>query len=484
MTRAVVRAWGPIVLAAFVACVWINQGGEASELRAIQQPVFAAPAANFVDTIRYPFALLYHRASDVKLYYELSSMLLGRPADSEFVRQKRGQLPPAFVLRSPPADGKWHIPYVEVPLEYPAMALPFILAPRLLVSNYRDFGFAFGALMGLCLVGAIVASLDAARAAGVEARGLRARAWLASGLLLAQGAIAVQRLDALTALWIALAVRAAVHRKPLAFGAWAGLATATKLVPLMMLPALLAADARAWRDPRRIAQFSFGFTVALAAGLGPMFAFSPHALASVIAYHAQRGLQCESTLGLALATIRLVTGSRAPSTLSFGSHNIDGPAADALAALCGPLAVMAMLGLGWLAWRGATSHQHSAESIPDQGRVACAAMATLIVLWLTGKVFSPQFMTWGLPVVLAVPGSLGMRLGYLLLAAMALTQVRPYGLLVEGRALGLLVVGARQAILAVAGYMATRCVAGRAHTQKRSTLLNPAPIHCATRPLQ
>ncbi|MDP9001745.1 MAG: DUF2029 domain-containing protein [Myxococcota bacterium] len=484
MTRAVARAWGPIVVVAFVACVWINQGGEASELRAIQQPAFASPVAYLVDAIRYPFALLYHRASDVKLYYELSSMMLGRPADSEFVQEKRGQLPPAFVLSSPPADGKWHIPYVEVPLEYPAMALPFLLGPRLLVSNYRDFGLAFGALMGLCLVGAIIASLDAARAAGVEARGLRARAWLASGLLVAHGAIAVQRLDAVTALWIALAVRAAVYRKPLAFGAWAGLATATKLVPVLMLPALLAADAGAWRSPRRIAQFSLGFTVALAAGLGPMFAFSPRALASVVAYHAQRGLQCESTLGLVLATFRLVTGTRAPSTLSFGSHNIDGPAADALAALCGPLAVVAMLGLGCLAWRGATRAQRAAESRPDQqGRVACAAMAALIVLWLTGKVFSPQFMTWGLPIVLAVPGSFGIWLGDLLLAAMALTQVRPYGLLVEGRALGLLVVGARQVILAIAGYMATRSIAGRAHAQKASTLLNPTPAHSATRPL-
>jgi hypothetical protein len=459
MTRAGALPWPGIGVAALVACVWLNQSIGNAEWEADRQSALSSPTANLVDRVRYTLACLYRRAGDEQLYYESASMILGRPADLEFMRSERGEVPERFVSAFPPADGKWHIPYAEVPLEYPALALPFIVVPRLLVSSLHGFGFVFGSLMGLCLIGAIAVALDAARAAGEDARGLRARAWLASGLLLAQGAMAVQRLDAVTALWIALAVRAAVRRQPLALGAWMGLAAATKMVPALILPALLAADAREWQRERARLRLALGFGATLLAGLAPMFLCSPRALADVIAYHAARGLQCESVLGFVLATIRLVTGTRTSCTLSFGSDNLGGHAADALAAICGPLSVAASLGLAFLAWRAAAKDDRSADH--DQGplRVACAALAALIVLWLTGKVFSPQYMTWGLPVVLAIPGLLGLRLTWLLLAAMAATQCYICGhneLVVEGRALGLLNLGARHAILVVAGYLATR----------------------------
>jgi hypothetical protein len=346
-------AWPGIGIAILVACVWLNQSIGNSEWEAYRERAYS-PTANWVDSVRYTFASLYRRAGDEQLYFESANMILGRPADSEFIRKERGEVPSEFLSTFPPADGKWHIPYAEVPLEYPAMALPLIVGPRLVVSSLRGFGFVFGGLMGLCLVGAIAVALDAARAAGTDARGLRTRAWLASGLLLAQGAMAVQRLDALTALWIALAVRAAVRRQPFALGAWMGLAVATKIVPMLILPALLAADAGEWRSSRGArprTRLALGFGATLAAGLGPMFLFSPHALAGVIAYHAARGLQCESLLGFVLATIRLVTGTRMASTLSFGSSNLGGHAADALAGICGPLSIVASLGLGWLVWR-------------------------------------------------------------------------------------------------------------------------------------
>jgi len=472
-------AWPGIGIAILVACVWLNQSIGASEWEAYRERA-SSPTANWVDSVRYTFACLYRRAGDEQLYFESANMILGRPADTEFIRRERGEVPPEFVSTFPPADGKWHIPYAEVPLEYPAMALPLIVGPRLLVSSLRGFGFVFGGLMGLCLVGAIAAALDAARTAGTDARGLRTRAWLASGLLLAQGAMAVQRLDAVTALWIALAVRAAVRRQPFALGAWMGLAVATKIVPALILPALLAADAGEWRSSgskvlrrhgdaasstsaRPRTRFALGFAATLVAGLGPMFLFSPHALANVIAYHAARGLQCESLLGFVLATVRLVTGTRMPSTLSFGSSNLGGHAADALAGICGPLSIAASLGLGWFVWR-VRPKDDGPDAAQGTQRVACAALAALVVMWLTGKVLSPQYMTWGLPVVLAIPALLGIRLTWLMMATMAVTQCYICGhndLVVQGSALGLLNLGVRQAMLAVVGYLAVRSLSLR-----------------------
>ena len=461
MIAAVARVSAPIALAVLVACVWLNQGVGRDDWDAYRDRVSAAPREHVLDFVRAPFAYLYKQASDIQLYYEVAGMILGRPTDAAFVSDARGALPSRFVHDPPPADGRWHAPYEEVFLEYPAAALPFILAPRLVTTSPPEYGLVFGAVMGLFLVCAVIAALGAANTADVDEAGLRKRAWLASGLLLAQGAIAVQRLDATTALWLMLAVYAAVRRKPIAFGAWAGLATASKFVPALMLPAIMAADASFWRSSRPLSRFAAGFGVAFAAGIVPMFVFSGHALADVIAYHSARGLDCESTLGFLLAVWRLVTGTRLPSTIAFGSYNLHGPGAGALAAASEPLSIAALAGLAWVFWRDGQRDQRSGERGPE--RVACAAFAALVHLWLTGKAFSTQYMTWGIPLVLAIPGRVGVKLAWLLVGAMGLTQLYVCGhheLVVQGRPLGLLNLGARQALLAAAGYLAARNVRG------------------------
>jgi hypothetical protein len=463
MMPARARLWGPIALALFVACVWLNQSRGGDGFERYREGVLSAPLSHPLDTVRYPFAYIYRRAADVRLYFETSNMILGRPSDPAFVVKQRGHLPAKFAPVSfPPADGKWHAPYAEVPLEYPAPSLPFMFAPLAVASTYDPYGFAFGGLMGLCLVGAAVASLDTARAAGAGPDEVRRRAWLISGLLLAQGSMAVHRLDAVPALWVALAVRAAVRRQPLAFGAWMGLAAATKIVPVLMVPALLAADARLWRDARALVRIALGFTATLVAGIAPMFWFSRHALADVLSYHSMRGLHCESTFGLLLGIVRAIAGTTTPSALSFGSDNLRGPAADALAALCGPASVVAALALAWWTWRG--TEEDPAREEDAGGRIACAAFASLVALWLTAKVFSPQYMSWGIPIVLAIPGVLGIRLAWLLLGAMALTQLYVcghYELVRDGRPLGLLNLAARHAVLVVAGVVAARSLRRR-----------------------
>src|SRR5206468_3880357 len=85
---------------------------------------------------------------------------------------------------------------------------------------------------------------------------------------------------------------------------------------------------------------------------------------------------------------------------------------------------------------------------------ALAAVAACAAIWLTGKVFSPQYMTWAIPLVLAVPGRRGVRLALGLVAAMAVTQLYLrgyYDLVAEGAVIGVLSVAARQAIVGWVG---------------------------------
>lgn len=444
------RHWGRVAVAAFVACVWLNQSVGGKDWEELRDRVFAAPSAHPVQVARYPFVFLYRRSADERLYYEAAGAMLGAPYDAEVLRTMRGRLPPSFDVPLPPSDGRWHAPFREVPMEYPPLLLPFVLGPRALVTSFEGFGYVFGGLMGVCLAIAIALGLDAARRVGEGAEGVRRRAWLATALLLAQGALAIQRLDAVTTLALALGVHAAIRRRPAAAGFWVGLAGATKIVPILALPALVLADRDAYRTRAAKAQLALGAAAALALGFVPMALLSPHALPDMLGYHAARGLHCESTLGVLVSLGRLLASARAAATPSFGSMNLEGALPDLLAKLTGPLMLGAAL---FVAWRARSAAAHGPE------RVALAVTMALAALWLTGKVLSPQYFTWAIPLVLAVPGKTGTRLAWALVAVTGVTQLYLrgyYDLVAEGAWIGVLSVAARQAILALVAVRGVR----------------------------
>jgi hypothetical protein len=117
--------------------------------------------------------------------------------------------------------------------------------------------------------------------------------------------------------------------------------------------------------------------------------------------------------------------------------------------------------LGAFLWRVARAPAHSRPPSASArvSRLATSALAATAILWLTGKVFSPQYLTWSIPLVLAVPGRTGIRLAWVTIGAMALTQLYQrgfYDLVVEQRPIGLLALAARQAILFVLLALAAR----------------------------
>jgi hypothetical protein len=163
-----------------------------------------------------------------------------------------------------------------------------------------------------------------------------------------------------------------------------------------------------------------------------------------------RGLQVESTLGALVGAARIVLGTTRPATISYGSFNIDGSFPDALARLSLPLALAGIAALCVLEWRAG---EGAGEGGHDSGRIerlACATLAATIVLWLTGKVFSPQYLTWGIPLVLAIPGRRGVVAIWLAIAAFAVTQLYYrgfYDLVFNQQLVGVLTVLVRQALL-------------------------------------
>ncbi len=436
------RRLGPFAAFVFVAFVWVNQGIGAGDWNAFKARVVETQTASTAERVWYPLAFLYRRSLDEAIYWSTSGAVLGRSYDPEVL--DRGAAPESFSRPLPPADGHFHAPYAEVPFEYPPPALLVTVPLRLLADSFLAYGYAFGAIMALALTLSVGLALRVARPNAASHGCDDRRWWAASLLVLAHGGIAVQRLDAVLALLLAGVAWAALERRATTLGVLLGLAAATKLLPVVFLPLVVASDRAFFQDKKRIVQVA---SIALVTGA---VAMAPMALGGgfleVLRFHGQRGLHVESLLGSIYGAVMAVAGSRQVATHDFGSMNFHGPGSAMLAQLATPLMIAGV------AYITATTYRSACGDAPrDRAtRVTCAMLALATVLWLTGKVFSPQYMTWGIPLALAIPGSRARTPIALLVAALLLSQIYLRGYydhVFEQRIAGILTLLARQSVL-------------------------------------
>lgn len=303
-----------------------------------------------------------------------------------------------------------------MPFEYPPPNGPFVLVPRIFATTFATYSYVFGALMGLLLLAAAVIGAKVGSAASEGAtpaqRNDEAQRIVVFGLLLlAHGAIAIQRLDAIVALLAILMVRAAVRGDERSLGFWGGLIGAAKLVPFLLLPVLVIASGI--RGTKRIGAVTIGAALGLALGLGPMLVLGRESLPLLLSYHSARGLHVESSFGVVYGATKALLGMREAGTMDYGSYNFHGPFSQVLAK-AGAVVTLALVGLvGYAAQKPDVTPAQRTE------RIVLAALATMTALWLGGKVFSPQYLTWALPLAIALPGRswkhVAMGLGLVLL---------------------------------------------------------------------
>ncbi len=163
-------------------------------------------------------------------------------------------------------------------------------------------------------------------------------------------------------------------------------AAGMKLIPLVLLPFLYAATPKASLRPLMTGVFA---GVLLVAGLpllvlGPVGTFE-NSLYMVL-YHAQRGVQLESTWSGLTILWEVLHGRRATMLFAFRSHvNIEVPAVLPLLGM-----VLGTLGLLGIFWKRRNS-----------GNTALVFLCILCWLLFFSPVLSPQYITWFLPLLLA-----------------------------------------------------------------------------------
>ena len=183
-----------------------------------------------------------------------------------------------------------------------------------------------------------------------------------------------------------------------------------KIYPILFLPALFIAEQRdAGRFstpqatmtlrtlPRELWQTLRGFRrwqwkhclmfLGVLIGVTALFALlnAQGAGESQFSYFANRPMQIEAS-GSSLLWIATLFGFPARTVYTFGSLNIVSPLDNAVSLLSSAAFALGCLYVIWLQWRGKLN-------------MVQACIALLLVFIATGKVFSPQYLIWVLPLL-------------------------------------------------------------------------------------
>lgn len=287
-----------------------------------------------------------------------------------------------------------------LPREYPPLTLiPFSL-PLLVPIPYYQFAFVL--LMSLIILVTYWVIQQYGASGGAIA--------FAFYLLIGAYALAQMRYDLLPSLLTLLAVVTAERKRwtiayvALAFG------VLLKLYPILLLPSLFIAEqqrkncfyqppqmlslqtvpvqllltlrqAKRWQWHNCLLFFTIVFAIT---GVFALYNFN-NAVVSQVSYFAQRPVQIEATGGT-LLWIAHEFGMPWWITYTFGSINIT----SQLNTIVSPLLTLGfLLGVAytlWLQWRNKLT-------------LAQAMIALMLVFIITGKVFSPQYLIWLIPLI-------------------------------------------------------------------------------------
>ena len=301
------------------------------------------------------------------------------------------------------------VPYRDFQLEYPPGALPAFVVPALLSDDQSGFRSVFEALMALC--GVVTVLITAVTLRGLRAsqpRTVGALALVATFPLLL-GSVVLTRFDLYPTALVAGALAALVHRRDRLGFVLLGAAVAVKLFPAVLVPVALG---YVWRRRGRreavVCLVLCAGVVALA--YVPFLLVAPDVVAHSLGRQLSRPLQIES-LGSALylAAHHLV-GLDAEMRSGHGSQNLY---ATGTAVTAFVLSLVQIAVLVWIWLRRPVTNE-------ELVRWVAAALVAFVAL---GKVLSPQFLIWLVPVVPLVGGIRGLRASALLAFALVVTQL-------------------------------------------------------------
>jgi hypothetical protein len=343
-----------------------------------------------------------------------------------------------FVFRT---DAGWFLdgflPYRDIQFEYPPLAALPIGLPGVAGTGASAYRWAFALLMlALAVCVLLLVRALAGRTGGDERLAVAAVA-LAP---LVTGAMIRNHFDLLPVALVLAALVLVLRGRVVAGFAVLGLATMTKGFPIVVAPVALA-----WVGGRAALRGAAAFGAVVVVLAGAAVALSPSGALDAIRYQTDRPVQIESLPALA---VRAVDPDATPVS-SYRSDGLDSPAGGAITAAFAALGVAAVA----LLTLGAARARRDPRALVLASLGAVAAFATF------GKVLSPQYLVWVLPVGALALAWRKWALAGAVTAATFLTLLEfpsRYFELVAGRSLPLAIVAIRDCVLVAVVALAVR----------------------------
>jgi hypothetical protein len=304
------------------------------------------------------------------------------------------------------------MPYRDFAVDYPPGALPVFALPALRGAHGDVFRRRFELLMAFLGEVMVICVAVALVALGAGRRWLLAALGFVALAAVALGPVVLTRFDLWPAVLTAAALAALISGRLRLGHVALGAAVAAKLYPAVLVPITIA---YVWkREGRREALVCGGLLlVVLAAVFVPFIVLAPHGVWESFWNQGSRPLQIESLGAALLLAGHHVFGYGLTMDSSHGSQNLGGAAPDAFAVALSVLQLAALIATWILFARGPATRE----------RMLLACAAALVAFVALGKVLSPQFLIWLIPVVPLVYGRRGLTASVLLAAALLVTQL-------------------------------------------------------------
>lgn len=270
-------------------------------------------------------------------------------------------------------------PLHALPHEYPILTLiPFSLGLFAPVF-WSQVAFAIGMIVIAAIIYCVL----------VRYRSRRAAIACAFYLVIGCWATAAGRFDLFPSAMTLFAVICATRAR----WNWAffflAIATLLKFYPVLLLPPFLIAcyqgTQKRWNSMAVWRPFGV-FVLTCVLVMGVSFLLSIEGTVSPLGYFGDRPVQIESLASSILWLSSFMHTQQLQFAYTFGSLNVLSPHASLISTLMTVVLLAGLLYTFWLQWRGKIN-------------LATAVLLTLLIIMITGKVFSPQYLIWVVPLI-------------------------------------------------------------------------------------
>jgi hypothetical protein len=273
--------------------------------------------------------------------------------------------------------------------QYPPGAAFLMLIPRIGPASY---GATFVALMLVMdLIGLGLLALLGSRS------GKYTGVWVWLIGLPVLGVLPVLRFDIVPTV-IAIGALVVIHRRPALFGALAGLGASIKVWPIVLLFG-------EWDRQRLLVSVLSSVLAISVVSLVAAIAFGN--LSTFLTEQSDRGLQEEAVAAAPWDLNEIVTREPYPRELRFGAWEITSHSADVVAGVLKWLSVAALAAAALWWWFRARAIHDGRTDLADASVSRDFIFTIVLLLVVTSRVLSPQFMLWllGLAAVVLTAGS-------------------------------------------------------------------------------